>query len=237
MSWGLHSRAYHLPHALVPPWPEDVVPWYHPTSFFPPPYREGWFLTMVIRLWLRPVLCCPYLVGGMDGFVPFFSFLVHVETILVFFCLGSLLGNGILLLLLCIYFGWIEKARRGMYVCLISEGSSRLYMILMRAKSRTGTCELMWKNASKESQLIWLVMDSQLKKGGLKVEINPPLWQQPTNRPGILDTYTRPFVAETKHNTTCLFYSNWILTIIIIYATPDGHAHERKQIFVTAEDF
>ena len=141
MSWGLHSRAYHLPSALVPPWPEDVVPWYHPTYFFFPPYREGWFLTMVIILWLRPVLCCPYLVGGMDGFVPFFTFLVHVETILVFFCLGSLLGNGILLLL-CIYFGWIRKARRGMYVCLISEGSSRLYMILMRAKSRTGTCEL-----------------------------------------------------------------------------------------------
>ena len=33
------------------------------------------------------------------------------------------------------------------------------------------------------------------------------------------------------------FIQTEIITIIIIYATPDGHAHERKQVFVTAEDF
>ncbi|OEU10368.1 hypothetical protein FRACYDRAFT_271116 [Fragilariopsis cylindrus CCMP1102] len=32
-------------------------------------------------------------------------------------------------------------------------------------------------------------MDSQLKKGGIKVEINPPLWQLPTYRPGIHDLH------------------------------------------------
>ena len=127
----------------------------------------SWRMVWRWLLYYDYVLCCvrPYLVGG-NGWIRSFSlcFWFMLKLYLFFFAWEVLLGNGILLLLLCIYFGWIEKARRGMYVCLISEGSSRLYMILMRAKSRTGTCELMWKNASKESQLIWLVMGNQWKE-------------------------------------------------------------------------
>ena len=52
------------------------------------------------------MLCCPYLVGGMDGFVPFFSFLVHVETILVFFLPGKFVGEWHIIIIM--YLFWLD---------------------------------------------------------------------------------------------------------------------------------
>ena len=59
------------------------------------------------------------LAGWMDSFLSL-CFWFMLKLYLFFFAWEVLLGNGILVLLLCIYFGWIKKARRGMYVCLIS---------------------------------------------------------------------------------------------------------------------
>ena len=83
----------------------------------------SWRMVWRWLLYYDYVLCCvrPYLVGG-NGWIRSFSlcFWFMLKLYLFFFAWEVLLGNGILVLLLHIYFGWIKKARRGMYVCLIS---------------------------------------------------------------------------------------------------------------------
>ena len=65
-------------------------------------------LTMVIILWLRPVLCTSLSCWWewMDSFL-FFMFLVHVETILVFFCLGSFVGEWNIIIII-MYLFWLD---------------------------------------------------------------------------------------------------------------------------------
>jgi hypothetical protein len=97
-----------LPSSL-PPWlAEDVVPL----------SRRLVVVTMVIMLYYDYVLIL--LAGNVWICSLFLRFWFMLILYLFFFAWEVCLGMEYFIIIIMYYIGWIKKARRGMYVCLIS---------------------------------------------------------------------------------------------------------------------